>query len=278
MTTYMGPNLGAMVPVECLTDLSVTPSTGVAQATNLAGARRIYVDPPESPALRVWSGSIDITDPEAMATLVELESMRTSLRMITDSAAVNNLFPPAAAIGPTGWLPSASTLTQGGPQSLQSPSRFTASSVAITSTTATVFSPLFPVIPGVRVSGSIHVLAVPGESGRVALDWMAADAGQGQGALSTPDSDSTTQTGPGAPYLTVGAIPPLGVYAARLRLTGVARFARPAVTWTDQVQPWRPGEGAECVHLSPLTQSVITAWSDGYSHSSSQYTVTEATA
>lgn len=271
MTTYMGPNLASMVPVECLTDLTVTPVGHASEATNMSGHRRIYLPHPGTPTLRTWACSIDAADPADLATLHELESLRVGLRMITDSAAVNNILPPSASVGPVGWFNSEAA----GPVTLEG------GGMAATSTAPTVlsgddFSPLFPVVPGIPVRASIFLRATPSGAGRVALDWMAPGAAQNGGALSTPDSESTTNTTTPLSHLTVGAVPPSNVFAARLRLTGVAQFARLAVTWTEFTQPYRPGEGAEEVYLPAPSQSPLWAWAD-QSVAAYQYTVMEAT-
>lgn len=280
MTAYMGPSLAAMVPVACVSSLVATPIARVASAENLAGRRRIYVDQAGVPPLRTWQCSIDVADPNEVATLAELESLRVPLRFVSDSAVANNILPPVASMGPEGWLSSVGSLTRETGRLLLAgpPVKHTPVWVSTPMSPATLYSPLFPVISTRRVQASLHALAKASQTATLYLDWMSPTASQGGAQIDVGDSATTTATSGAAPLLSVSATPPAGTLAARLRMTGVDVFARPTAAWSQNPVPWRPGEGAECVHLSPLVQDSFHAYSTGRSHASFSFTVTEASA
>lgn len=279
MTTYMGPSLASMVPVECVSALTSTPQTRADVVTNMAGRRRIYVDQAGVPPLRTWQCNIDVADPNSVATLAELESLRVPLRFLSDSAVVNNVLPPAASMGPVGWLSSVGSLQRESGRLLLAgpPVKHTPVWVSTPMSPATLYSPLFPVISTRRVQASVHVLAKASQSATLFLDWMSPSASQGGAEISVGASDSTTATSGAAPLLSVFATPPAGTLAARLRMTGVDVFARPSAAWSQSPVPWRPGEGAECVHLSPLVQDSHHVRVTGESYAAFSFTVTEAT-
>src|SRR5699024_2655302 len=107
------------------------------------------------------------------------------------------------------------------------------------------WSPLLPVVPGIPVAASIHTRALTGETARAFLEWMPLGAEQNGPATTVAATASTGATAAPLDRLTMTATPPANVHVARIRLTGAAQHARPCVTWTPQVQPWRPGGGAE---------------------------------
>lgn len=267
MTAYMGPGLGSLVPVRCLSVLSVQPQDRAATTDGMSGTR-IYVDPPTRPTLRTWSCQISVSDPEEVGTLFELASLRQALWMISDAAAAENILPPASSHGPHGWHNG----TLGGPVTLAG------DGVAGTSiqVSGTAYSPLFPVVPGVPVSGVVNVRALSGSTGRVFLDWMPLGAPQNGAATATAASASTGTTAAPLPALSFAATPPANVHVARLRFTGVSQVARPAVRWQPSTDKWRPGGGAEAVYLPPPSQDVILTTGDR-ALSSYSYTVTEVT-
>lgn len=262
MTTYMGPGLGSLVPVRCLSSLQVQPSTRTAISDGGLSGRRIYVDPPSKPSLRTWQANINVSDPNEVGTLVELESLRQSLWLVSDAARVANVFTPAAALG-HGW----SSGSVGAPVALAG-GGFAATSWQLPGAGS---SPLVPVVPGMPVSASIHVRASAGQTASARLQWMTL----GGAVLGTAQTRTTSSTASPLPLLTFSATPPANAHVARLNVSNTAQIARPALTWTAAPQPWRPGGGAESVHLSPLSEDLILAWSDGRALSSYSYTVTE---
>lgn len=270
MTTFMGTGLGGMVPVKCLSGLRVQPDTRADFATNLAGARRVYVDPATSPARRVWSAQVTARMGD-VGTLVELESLRLPLRMVTDEAAVSNVLPPAASLGPVGWAATGGSLSQGGPVVTQDGPA--AASIQASGTAPVWYSPLLPVVPGQSVTGSAYVRKGVGATS-FRIDWMGLGAGQTSSALSFPPPVQVTATAAPLSRQVVTATVPAGVHVARLRIVGAVQVARPALSWTDAPAQWAPGMGAEAVHLSPLPYDVLTAW-QGQALANFSYTVTE---
>lgn len=267
MTSYMGPGLGSLVPVRCLSVLTVQPQDRSATVEGLSGTR-IYVDPPTRPTLRTWSCQINASDPQAVGTLFELASLRQALWMISDAAAAENVLLPASSCGPHGWHNG----TLGGPVALAGDD-VAGTSIQVSST---AYSPLFPVVPDIPVSAVVNARARADSTARIFLDWMALGAAQNGPAASTPSSASTGTTAAPLPALRVGATPPANVHVARLRIVDAAQVARPAVTWKPATERWRPGGGAEAVYLPPPSQDVILTTGDR-ALSSYSYTVTEVT-
>lgn len=277
MTTYMGTGLGSMVPVECLSNLQVNSSARESVTEGMSG-RRVYVDPPGRTPLRTWSCGINAADPADVGTLVELESLRAPLWLVSDAASRENVFTPNGALGlpsrPGGSNSAPWLTTPGGPVVLEGGGVAGASALPRFTNT---FSPLLPVVPGVRVSVGVNVRANSGTPVTVRLDWMAVGTAFNGTQQAIAASTTSAATAAPLPRVTLSATPPAGVHVARLTILDAAQFARPSLTWTSTAQPWRPGGGAESVYLSPLTQDVILAWSNGRALSGYSYTVTEVT-
>lgn len=278
MTTYMGPGLGSLVPVRCLSSLQVQADARSAVADGLSG-RRMYVDRPGTPTLRTWAASIGVADPAELGTLFQLASLRQPLWMVTDAARVENVFTPNGSLGlparPGGsnsvpWL-----TTVGGPVALAGGGFAAVSAMPRFTNT---FSPLLPVIPGERVSVGVNVRAESGTPVTVRLDWMALGTAFNGTQQAIAASTTSSATAAPLPRVELSATPPSNVHVARLSIVNAAQFANPSLTWTATAQPWRPGGGAESVYLPEPSQSVILAWSDGRALSSYSYTVTEVSA
>lgn len=268
MTTYMGPGLGSLVPVRCLSGMRVAPERPSSVRTNLAGRRRVYVNPR---AARSWQCSIDYSQASEVATLIELESLGVPMVMVSDAASAVNVLAPGASLGPDGWVTSAASLSQGGPVALED--GVAGSSVqASMGAGGVAFSPLLPVVPGMVVTASVYARrSLTAASFR--LDWMDLGTAQDGPARDSTASTVSTTAAP-LPRHVITATVPDGVHVARLRLTHVGQWARPALSWTPGVVPWVPGEGAEAVHLSPVGLDWHRATADQH-HVGASYTVTE---
>jgi len=266
VTTYMGTDLGSMVPVKCLSGLRVQPEHRASFTDGLSG-RHVWVDHPDRPALRTWSATINVADPHDIGTLVELASLRVPLRMLTDDAVVGNILPPGAVSGAAGWDVGGSGGVAG---AVELADGWAATSVLPSSEATTCTSPAVPVVPGRPVAGALYVRAVRDTPATVRLEWLNLDGS----IQAVADTNTTATFAAPLPRVIVGATPPSNVFAARLATVNAAQFARPSITWTSQPQPWRPGMGAERVYLAPLSYDVIAAHT-GQSLAGYTYTVTE---
>ena len=110
------------------------------------------------------------------------------------------------------------------------------------------------VIPGTPITASVYV--TPGA--RVLLRYA-------RGGLFFADGPTLTRRGASDGVMQrhyETTTPPDGAEWAYFVVRSTTNVAAPAVTWTSTLMPWSPGNGSENV--------VITGWSKGYSHASSE--------
>lgn len=264
--SYIG-HLGSMVPLACLAGLTEVTERTATVHEGLAGRRRVYRSPASR---RAWACDLTGT-PTDLGTLAEVEAtMPGPLWMVTCPAQISNVLTPAASML-EGWTYSAGVSGDpGGPR--ESVDGTAGTSLLLSPDAATTYatSPTFPVIPGQPVMASAYARRGAG-AGSLRLQWVDVST---ETATDAEVTTIPTSSGPLPRYTAAVASVPAGQHAARIQVRGALLIARPAVTWTTQVQPWGPGQGADKVVLSPLSTSTQYAVL-GSHYVTSQYTVQE---
>ena len=126
-----------------------------------------------------------------------------------------------------------------------------------------------PVIQGQKVTGSMVAI---GAGAIVRLSWYGPDG------TAISHSESAMTGAAGIPRrLHVTATPPVGAVGCLLATRGALQASRPAITWTDSLFDWHPGEGCPKAVIHGLSRSVLLALREpGYGrYSGTSFTITE---
>ena len=275
MSTWIG-DLGSMVQMPCLSDLTTTPEANLLSFTNLSGVPRFHEvrDSLGRGHWRTWSCQSNAGTPSEWSVLRQFTRVRRlgPHRLITCGAETQNLLTPAQSDFSTGWeVVSGDGTLYVVPQTVDLPDGGQAVVRAQLGTITTTLwtSPVVPVIPGRAVTWPVRYRSTG--TTRIRLVWTDA-----VGATLSSEAWVSGAASPSAySLLSATAVPPAGAAGARLRLDGAPFIAATNPTWTDAPQPYVDGQGAERVYLSPVSESPVIA-TPGNSWSSWSYTVREA--
>ncbi|MFK5689606.1 hypothetical protein ACI3EY_08055 [Ornithinimicrobium sp. LYQ92] len=242
----VGTGAGAL-QLECATDVSATTVRGSSERVTLAGVRKMQVAPR---SLRTVPVSWDARTPTELGSLLDLVEGVWGpgpFRFVTDLAAVTSVLLPREANLMPGFFTS-SAAVEGGPVVLADGS-LSPRSLLITDGIAYMGTPAtLPVLPGSRVTVSTYAQG----SGVLQLAAYAADKTRG--------SNLTASVAPEVPMAPVSATwsVPDDIHWITPGVSGFARVARPAVSFTDGPVGWSPGEGIVGV-LTGMDRSALRA-------------------
>ena len=245
MTSWMG-NLHDMVAVACMAQLGDTAHRPGEVVHGIGASFGYYSDR----VTRTWSlATSQAATPAEMGTLQAMHQVgQPPCRLITCSAAVVNVLPPASSVGPTGWSAVTGEVGQGGPVETVDGLAYGSISHAGAAATPQVTSPTFPVAPGRPLSVSAYCRAKPGATNpRLRLEWVNASGG----TVSAGNEAITSGSAPLARQSVTVASVPGNRRAARLVAFGASQIAMPAATYTATPEQWGMGEGAEAVMFAP---------------------------
>lgn len=123
-----------------------------------------------------------------------------------------------------------------------------------------------PVVPGVPVTGSAWVY---GASASVLLQWYSA-AGTLLGSVASSGGGSSTIYS----RVHVTGVPPLNTAYVRITARNALGATRPAITWTDSLQPYGDGQGCSKAVVHGVSRDQVLAV-PGHTFSNLSFTVTE---
>lgn len=266
MSIYLG-QLGRMVELKCPSTQQVATAEGYSFEETLEGRVKAQARPNQR---RTWSLSTsDATTPSQQATLlgfVNGEWGRGPFVFVSADAPVTNILSPSAASCDPSVMDATSTAS--GPVMVEG--QWAGRSVKHSSgTMLSLGSEPIPVLPGKFLTFSAYVL---GAGARVWAQFFST-SGNSVGSVST--APTGTPTVMSRVHLTTVA-PANAAYCLLFGIDGT-QFARPAVTWTDQLFPWAAGEGCPKAVLHGASKNLVLASRDirGGRYASLTYTVTE---
>ena len=271
MSVYLG-SLGRLVELKCPASQSVSIDDGYSFQTTLEGrvkAQARTVRP------RSWSVDIGAATPADLADLLAFAGGEWGngpfVWVSTDAPVTNLLTPEVSLCGPQAVF--SSTVSRTGPMALGD-GRFSGASLMTSDPNGTLWvaaskAPV-PVLPGQPVTASAYVL---GAGGKVRLHWVAADGSAMNGTVTSAGTGTA-----GTPQrLHATGVPPVGAVSCTMSTTKALQITRPAITWTDKLFDWQPGEGCQKAVLHGLSRNLILALRDpSYGrYSSASFTITE---
>lgn len=241
---YLG-SLGRMIGIKCPASQRVDAESRYNFKRTIEGKRKAEIVPG---GRRTWDvQTSDATSPAESATLQEFANGswgRGPFWFLSADALTTNILPPITSVfgsfvdgGPLpleggGWAPIGMRLAGGGAGVIQ----FVASSQ----------DP--PVIPGRTVTASAYVL---GSAAYVTVQFFTA-----AGTLLTSLSSAPVSAASVARRVSVSAEVPFNAATARVTARDATTAARPAVTWTDSVQPYGDGQGCPKAVVHAVTRDV----------------------
>lgn len=218
---------------------------------------------------RSWSlRTSDATTPGESAILQEFAAGawgRGPFVFVSADAPHTNLLTPGASTCDPAEVAMGSGGSLLGSPPLLTPDGWAARSVWKNTVNGAFFGEAVPVLSGRRVTGSAYV---SGAGGFVRLVFLNASGA----VVSQVDSAAATPT---VARRSVTALPPVGAVSARLTVTAsVTAAARPAITWTDTVQPYSDGQGCSKAVVHGVSRDQVLAV-PGNTFSNLSFTVTE---
>lgn len=257
MVAYLG-EIGSMVEVACAARLARDTSRPARYLSTIGGSTFAQVGPRTH---RVWDIRLpDTSTPADIATwlsFMEGEHGAGPWWFISDTAAVTNILSPRASMLDADRV-HAGTSQNGGRILLPGGAVAGRSWIVQPFTTLTLpwvdGSHRVPVVAGVPVTASAWVDG-PGAA-RMRLAVYRAD-----GSVSRQVSGSNAPTSTPT-RISVTVTPTSDEASCMIFMGGVSdsyRIARPAMSFTDEVQPWAVGEGAEKVSVSSISTDPVLA-------------------
>lgn len=247
MSTFLGP-VGSLIPVKCASTLTSSGGREVSFQDTL-GKRKAFLGQVRA---REWSVDIGLAKPHELSGLRWLAEYSSGpLVWYSPDAVVGNILTPGqAALIPGTHTGLEGPLVEVEPEVYVKSALPDAASYLNFPYRAGLADPI-PVVPGQPVTVSAWLR---GES-RITVYWRDIN-----GASLSHDSPAT-ETAPTLTRMSRTLIPPSGAVQMSLALRG-AQVAGPAVTLTDRLMPYSPGEGARRVVVHDLADAVIRATQD----------------
>lgn len=262
---YLG-TLGRMVGIKCPSSQSVETAERYSFDKTLEGRVKAQARPI---GRRSWSLQLSqATTPQDHSALSAFANGAWGpgpFVFVPVDAPHTNLLTPADSLCQDPF-PGATSVYPGGPVLLDDGS-WAPASWASDGTGSVNFNYQFlPVIEGQPVTGSAWVKGV-GASTRIFFY----DA---NGSFLTVTGPNSTGTAMAYTRSVITANVPSGAVGARLGVTSSVGATRPALTWTDSVQPWGEGQGCSKAVVSAFSRDLTMAVV-GNTYSSVSFTVTE---
>jgi hypothetical protein len=256
---WIGP-VGALLQLTGTSTLRSSSTRPTSYRTTLGGVRKAQLGPRAHRQLEVQHGAVRPAELAALAALVGGEFGPGPFWYVDPWAEVTNLLAPAASLlEPGTWNSEEGTAVSAGPHPLEG-GGVVGRSVVPGSLTDLIRIPYrngsldrLPVIPGRVVTASIHATGAVGEV-LLRIHWLNVAGGSVGLSIAyhaVPGSDLHR-------IAVSGTVPP-GAVAMYVSVLGATRIARPAVTWSEGVLPWFPGQGLPRAVISGLDQEAILA-------------------
>lgn len=269
MSVYLG-ELGRMVELRSPSSQAVAVDDGTVFEQTLEGRVKAQV---RSARRRSWSVNVDAATPADLANLLAFaggEWGKGPFVWVSTDAPVTNLLAPEGSLG-VGDTTGNTNALRSGPMDLGA-GGWAGSSMTAVNPSALMWmdGTRVPVLQGQSVTGSAWVL---GASAKVRLHWYAANGS----TLATVSTSPGSGVAGEARRLHVTATPPAGAASCALSVINAAQATRPAITWTDTLFDWQPGEGCPKAVIHGLSKQVILALRDpAYGrYANASFTITE---
>ena len=264
MPVYIG-SLGRMVKLPYVGSQQVQAEERYNFSSTLEGKRKAQVKP-RGP--RTWALSADHYRPNEHSLLsqfadgawgpgpfvfVPVDAPHTNLLSLADSLCMD-AFPGSNSVQP------------GGPVVLDS-GEWAAASWSSNGSDAIIFNYNFaPVLPGQIVTGSAWVKGLNATARVYFYD--------ANGNFMSVSGTSPTGDAMNYKRSSVTVSVPDGAFGVRIGATSAVGTTRPALTWTDSVQPWGDGQGCSKAVVSGFSRDQVLAVK-GHTFSNVSFTVTE---
>lgn len=261
---YLG-TLGRMIGIKCPASQNVEHEERYTFQTTLEGRRKAQ---PRPIGRRTWSlQTSDATTPAQVAALMQFAQGAWGpgpfVFVPADAPYTNMLTPEIASCAPGTAL---YAYTQsGGP--MQTPDGFAARSLINTSPSQLLAfgRTLTPASPGQSVTASAYVA---GAGARVRIYFYDAGGGSITSATSSVVSDGAVIRS----HIT--RVAPPGTASVRVLAIDTVQACNPAITWTDDLQPWADGQGCENAVVQAASRDLVQAV-PGATYSRMTFTVSE---
>lgn len=268
MSAYLG-SLGRLIPIYSNPSMAVSGLPARSFQTTLEGRVKVQVRPV---GRRSWELSAAFASPGELAALLDFATgvwgNGPFVWVTPTAAAINLLTPEVASCGQEAIREP--TITVGGPVALPDGS-VAGRSLLNPDTAQHIFMglPSVPLILGQPVTASAYVIGAGSEVGVQFYDSV--------GAALTATRSTEKGVVVTATRLSVTAMPPATAVACRVFVAGATQAARPALTWTDHVNEWGPGEGCEKAIVEAVDREALTGSTDfgGRRDSNVSFTIRE---
>lgn len=261
MTVYLG-TLGRMIPIYSTPSAQIESEERFNFKRTVEGRRKAEVIPG---GRRAWSLNAQFADPSESATLQEFANGswgRGPFWFLSADALVSNVLPPITKVFGN-YVDSGPVNLEGGvvaPFGMK-PSSGVAGTIQFV---ASADDP--PAIPGRAVTGSAYVR---GAGASVMIQFFSA-SGSLLGSYSSAPV-GVTDIGVRAH---VTAYAPSGSASVRVTARDAVTGARPAISWTDKLQPYGDGQGCAKAVVHGVSRDQVLAV-PGHTFSNLSFTVTE---
>lgn len=269
MSIYLG-NLGRLVELKSPSSQSVAADDGYSFETTLEGRVKAQA---RTARPRQWSVDIGAATPADLANLLAFAGGEWGtgpfVWVSADAPVTNMLTPEVSLCGPSAVYGTASAI--GGPMVLGDGAMAGRSLVPTAPGSHVLIGAIrAAVVSGQPVTGSAWVIGNTSTYARLA--WYDA-----AGNLISDTRGTPIRVAGDPRRATVTGVPPAGAAGCLLSIYGAQQIARPAVTWTDTVFDWQPGEGCPKAVIHGLSKQLILALRNpSYGrYSNASFTVTE---
>lgn len=261
VTVYLG-TLGRMIPIYSTPSAQIEFEERFNFKRTVEGRRKAEVIPG---GRRAWSLNAQFADPNESATLQEFANGswgRGPFWFLSADALVSNVLPPITKVF--------GNYANGGPMNLEggfvSPFSMmpTAGGAGTIQFVGSTEDP--PAIPGMKVTGSAYIR---GSGASVMIQFFSV-----AGTLLSSHSSSPIGNPDVGVRARVTAMAPSGTASVRLTARDAILAARPAISWTDSVQPYGDGQGCSKAVVHGVSRDQVLAV-PGHTFSNLSFTVTE---
>lgn len=250
MSVYLG-TLGRLVELKCPSSQPVAVDDGTTFDRSLEGVVTAQV---RAVRRRQWDVRIGLGTPADLANVLAFSAGEFGngpfVWVSADAPVTNLLTPGVSTCGPTADV--GASVELGGPLALPDGS-FAGRSLVNSNTAQNLyFGPAtVPVLPGEPVTASAYLV---GAGSKVGVNFHDAAGVYISSASSTASGVAGVAT-----RLSVTATAPANAASCGPFGSATTQAARPAVTWTDQVFDWQPGEGCAKAVLSGVSRDILLA-------------------
>lgn len=253
MSVYLG-TLGRLVELKCPSSQPVAVDDGTTFDRSLEGVVTAQV---RALRRRQWDIRIGLGTPADLANVLAFSAGEFGNGPFTwvsaDAPVTNLLTPDVSTCGSTSDI--GSTVEVGGPMNLPD-GTFAGRSLTNSDTTKNINfgTATTPVLPGEPVTASAYLT---GAGCKMGINFV-----DSAGAFISSVLSTASGTAGSATRLSVtvdGTAVPLNAAACQVFGSASTQGARPAVTWTDRMFDWQPGEGCPKAILSGVSRDLLLA-------------------